>query len=647
MDTSPFLDGNRDRHIATREATSGALAVLLLTVLALGNPRPALGDTAGPGKGLIYSTFLGGSALDEGHDIAVDDGGYVYLVVFTRSPNFPVTAGSFDATFNGIEDTVIMKLDPTGSIVFSTLIGGSDVDRGLALQIDGSGSVYVVGRTFSADFPVTSGAFDTTHNGLEDCFILKLDPSGSNLVYSTYVGGASFERAMRLAIDGDGNAYAAGASNSHDFPVSPGAFDTTFDGPGPRPQQPGQLVPQIGDGFALKLDPTGSVLLYSTFLGGIGMDALVGIAVDGEHNAYVTGFTESGDFPVTADAFDVTYNGNLDSFAAKLDSTGSTLMWSTFFGGTSVDRATGRGIVIDTAGNSYLLGGTFSPDFPVTPGSFDPTYNGPAIADPDSADPEGPMGDSYLLKLDPTGGVVFGTYLGGSGFEKDNGIVVDRLGEVYLSGRTSSADFPMTAGAFDSTHNGGEDCFLLIMDPHGSSLIASTFLGGSGLDKPTRIAVDQRGTFYVTGYTRSMNFPVTLGAFDTTFNGVQDAYMTRIALVTTVGIDVKPGSEENPVNLGSSEVIPVAVFSSADFDATQIDPTTVTLAGASVRRVGNNSSGVLLAHREDVDGDGLLDLVLQIATDQLELEPGTMPVRLRGRTLEGVPVRGEDVVTAM
>lgn len=621
-----------------------ALALLVLA-LALGSPQPALGETAGPGKGLIYSTFLGGSALDEGHDIAVDSAGNVYMVVFTQSPNFPVTEGAFDTTFNGVEDTAIMKFDPSGSIVYSTFVGGGAADRGLALQVDSAGNAYVVGRTFSPNFPVTPGAFDTTHNGSEDSFILKLDPTGSTLLYSTYVGGSGFERTMRLAIDSEGNAYAAGGTNSANFPTTAGAFDTTFHGPGPRPQEPGQLIPQLGDGFALKLDPTGSRLVYSTFLGGVGIDALVGTAVDAQGNAYVTGLTGSPDFPVTAGAFDTSYNGNLDSFAAKLDPTGSQLSWSTYLGGSSVDRATGKGVVIDSAGNSYLLGGTYSPDFPVTEGAFDTTFNGPPLVG-DSQDPEGPMGDSYLVKLDPTGSrAIFGTYLGGSGFEKDNGIVVDSMGEVHLSGRTSSVDFPMTPGAFDSTHNGGEDSFLLIIDPMGSSLIASTFLGGSADDKPTRIALDQEGTFYVTGYTRSANFPVTPDAFDSTFNGVQDAYLAKLALVTSVRIDIKPGSDPNAVSLRSSGVIPVAVFSAADFDATQVDPATVTLAGAPVHRLGNG--GLLLAHREDVDGDGLPDLLVQIDTDQLEVEPGTAPVRLRGRTFEGVPLRGEDVITVL
>lgn len=620
-----------------------ALALLVLA-LALGSPQPALGETAGPGKGLIYSTFLGGSALDEGHDIAVDSAGNVYMVVFTQSPNFLVTEGAFDTTFNGVEDTAIMKFDPSGSIVYSTFVGGGAADRGLALQVDGAGNAYVVGRTFSADFPTTPGAYDRTYNGWEDCFILKLDPTGSTLLYSTYVGGAAFERAMRLAIDDEGNAYVGGGTNSANFPTTAGALDRTFAGPGPTfPPQPG--IPQLGDGFALKLDPTGSSLTYSTFVGGVGVDALVGVAIDDERNAFITGFTGSDDFPVSAGAFDTTYNGRLDSFAGKLDPTGSQLSWSTYLGGSSVDRATGKGVVIDGDGNSYLLGGTYSPDFPVSEGSFDTTFNGPTLVG-DSQDPEGPMGDSYLVKLDPTGSsALYATYLGGSGFEKDNGIVVDSMGEVHLSGRTSSVDFPMTPGAFDSTHNGGEDSFLLIMDPTGASLIASTFLGGSADDKPTRLAVDNAGTLYVTGYTRSANFPVTSGAFDTTFNGVQDAYMTKLALVTPVRIDVKPGSDQNAVNLGSSGVIPVAVFSSAEFDATQVDPTTVTLAGAPVRRQGEG--GALLAHREDVDGDGLLDLLVQVDTDQLEVEPGTRPVRLRGRTFEGVPLRGEDVITVV
>jgi large repetitive protein len=262
----------------------------------------------------------------------------------------------------------VVKLNATGSLLeYGTYIGGNDTDEGLAIALDLSGSVLVTGQTASSDFPTTSGAFDTSYNGIYDAFVARLNPSGSALDYSTYLGGQEEEVGNGIVLDGSGNAYVAGTTTSADFPTTAGAFDTTcgtdgqcnpVDPFGPRP-----------DAFVTVLHPSGSALAYSTFLGGTYVDYSYGIAVNSSGNAFVTGGTESGDFPTTPGAFDLSHNGAHDVFLAKLSSSGSALDYATFLGGQSDES--GAALLLDAAGNVYLTGHTHSPSFPVTPDAFD------------------------------------------------------------------------------------------------------------------------------------------------------------------------------------------------------------------------------------------------------------------------------------
>ncbi|MFE0565520.1 SBBP repeat-containing protein, partial [Priestia megaterium] len=243
---------------------------------------------------------------------------------------------------------------------------GIGSDSGVSIAVDVGCHAYVTGFTNSSDFPVTPGAFDTTFNGDNDAFVTKLNPKGSNLIYSTYLGGTAFDEGRGIAIDSKGNAYITGQTSSLDFPVTPCAFDTTYNG--------GEI-----DAFVTKLNPKGSNLIYSTYLGGSGNDQGVSIAVDANGcHAYITGVTNSTNFPTTPCAFDTTLNGSNDAFVTKLNSKGSNLIYSTYLGGTGSDL--GIGIAIDAKGNAYITGQTSSLDFPVTPGAFDTTFNGVADA---------------------------------------------------------------------------------------------------------------------------------------------------------------------------------------------------------------------------------------------------------------------------
>src|SRR5439155_1546373 len=219
---------------------------------------------------------------------------------------------------------------------------------------DGAGNAYVTGLTDSADFPTTAGAFATSANGCDDAFVTKLNPLGTSLLYSTYLGGSGADEGLGIAVDGAGNAYVTGQTGSTDFPTTAGAFATSFNGG--------------DDAFVTKLNPLGTGLLYSTYLGGSGADEGLGIAVDGAGNAYVTGETDSTDFPTTAGAFDTSANGGFDAFVTKLNPLGTSLLYSTYLGGSGSDC--GSGIAVDGAGNAYVTGSTGSANFPTTPGAF-------------------------------------------------------------------------------------------------------------------------------------------------------------------------------------------------------------------------------------------------------------------------------------
>jgi hypothetical protein len=454
---------------------------------------------------IIYGTYLGGSGFDHAFAIAVDSSGNAYVTCGTQSLNFPVTAGSFQATLGPHEDAFVAKLDSSGSaLVYATYLGGSGGDQAFSIAVDASGNAYVTGRG-SAAYPTTPGAYQTTFAGGDtDAFVTKLNPTGSGLAYSTFIGGPGVDVGAGIQVDGVGDAYITGNAGAAGFPTTGGAFQTVFGG-GPN-----------GDAFVAKINAAGSALLYSTFLGGNSEDSGSAIALDALNNAYVTGFTSSGNYPTTPGALQTIPQGGHDAFVSKVNSSGSALLYSTYIGGNSLDR--GSAIAVDSSNNAFVAGYTSSANFPVTGGVVQPLLAGAP--------------DVFIIKLNASGtGLMYSTYLGGSGVEGGTGLLgaaADAGGNAYVVGRTNSMNFP-TSNAFQAALGGSVDAFVTKLNPTATAFIYSSYLGGNGDDDARSVTLGASGSVYITGSTFSTNFPTTTGSLRTTTAGGGDGYVVRIS----------------------------------------------------------------------------------------------------------------------
>jgi hypothetical protein len=368
-----------------------------------------------------------------------------------------------------------LVIDPV--MAYSTFLGGSDNEYALSIAVDAAGNTYVSGLTFSLDFP-TANPLQPNPGGTGDVFVVKLNPEGSALVYSTYLGGSNYDEGDSIVVDEDGNAYVTGWTKSSDFPTK-------------NPLQPDPAGgPFFDDLFVTKLNADGAALVYSTYLGGSFQDVGLDLAIDNERNVYIAGFTNSSDFP-TVNPLQPTFAGFSDVFVAKLKADGSALVYSTYLGGRGTDLV--AAIAVDGSGCLYLTGETSSNDFP--------------MANP--LKPSHPVGDNdvFVTKISADGAALaYSTYLGGDAFEGGGDIVVDAFGVAYVTGFTSSTNFP-TVNPLQPILSGPSDAFLTKFDQTGSALLYSTYLGGTGGDRGNGIALDSQNKVYVTGETVSNDFP--------------------------------------------------------------------------------------------------------------------------------------------
>ena len=492
---------------------------------------------------LYYSTYLGGSGGDAGNAITLDTLGDAFVTGSTASTNFPkatAPGGSgppYQGSYGGDTDAFVTEVRHDGqALIFSTYLGGNNYDVGQGIAIDSSANVYVVGSTASANFPTTSSAFQPTYGGNTDAFVSKLDPSGSKLLFSSFLGGSDIDYGLAIALDPSGNVFVTGYTQSTNFPTV-------------NPIQSGNSG--NGDAFVAEIDtnlPQNQQLVYSTYLGGSSADSGQGIAVDSGDNAYVTGFTFSTNFP-THNPYQANNAGSVDAFISVISAYGSSLVFSTYLGGTGDDRA--WAIALDSQDNIYVTGSTLTPCTPATTtppttlcspiSTFPTTYD----AYQTSTTKQSPGYSAvFVTEMNHYGNaLLYSTLLGGSLTDVGSGIAVDSTGNAYVTGSTESSDFP-TANAVQASYSGGtcgshpcQDAFVTEVNPQGTSLVYSTFLGGSGGNSGNAIAVwanpNNNGDVEaaVAGTTFSSNFPAIADAYQGqsgSTTGLSNAFISMI-----------------------------------------------------------------------------------------------------------------------
>jgi hypothetical protein len=565
---------------------------------------------------VVYSTYLGGSlggaAKDTAFAIAVDANGNAYVTGFTQSTNFPVKTplpnqGTFISTVSQGQESFVTKMNPTGTgLVYSTYLGGTGSgvsDAGNGIAVDSSGDAFVVGTTVAADFPLTPGTayLSTPPNTGGFAYLTKIDPTGTTLLYSTFLGGNGSDSAHAIAVDANGLAYLTGVTTSTNFPTIngiPNSGTTCSSG----------AVSTGSDAWVSKFDTTktgtGS-LVYSTLLGGSCGQAGNAIAVDASGIAYVGGITTSTDFP-TLNGFQTNNaagNGG-NAFLMKIDTKqigSSALLYSTLLGGTGTSPGGGdlvHGLALGPGLNVFITGTTGSQDFPTTAGAFQ--FNQPS--------PPSLSKSAFVARFDTTksgaASRIYSSYLGGSGFTVGLGIVVDSQNNAYVTGNTSSNDFPFTAGAPQTTLK-GQNTFVSVFNPTGTGLIFSSFWGGEASDVSFGMAIDQANppNIYIAGSTSSGTFPLApnLGAFQTVKGGLQDAFVAKFTPATAANavtlvpgtlafgnqsVNTSSGSKAATLtNGGSSQLtgilITITGANASDFSQTATTCTTTLAAGMS------------------------------------------------------------------
>ncbi len=511
-----------------------SIAVLVLTCGASAQTVPEL----------AVATYFGGKHFDRAQGVAVDGEGFIYFIMNTESTGLPTRSpnpkGPFQRRKAGprvgeiraryhVSDAYVGKLSPDGRrLIWGTYLGGRHSDRGYTLKVDAEGYVYCSIWTSSADFPTTAGAFDRTYNGKPgqgdgkrsmDLALVKLQPDGSGLVWSTYLGGGRTEQARNaLDIDAAGNVYVAGLTNSPDFPVTPGA-----------PQR--KQASAEDDAFVCKLAADGSRLIFSTFLGGVGRESAVsGVRVHSDGTVFVAGMTRSPDFPVTAKALQRTYGGDGgqykwmgDAFVTRLSADGKTLLYSTYLGGSGADAVAGNdGLAVTAGGEAVVIVDTTSRDMPLVKG-------GPCFQARHRGGGKWPT-DGYVARLSADGSTLkAATYFGGTETEQMSGIDLDEAGNVHFSGNTHSTDFPLSANAINTRHGGKADVFYAVLSADLAKLKFSTLLGGPGVDRGRELVFHAHGFVVISGDTQGQ-LKATEGAFQQRGAGSNDALLLRFDL---------------------------------------------------------------------------------------------------------------------
>jgi hypothetical protein len=473
-----------------------------------------------------FSTYLSGNDYDQSECVKADSTGNSFVVGYTYSTDFPTTIGAYSQELNqqGIlyPDIFVSKFDTSGSkLTFSTYIGDILEDYGKSLCLDKQDNIFITGYTKpTSNFPTTAGAFDSIPLGGYDIFVMKLNQNGSNLLYSTLLGGDSDDFAISIVTDSTDNVIITGYTSSDStFPSTVKTF---------QKKSGGNI-----DAFVSKINRDGTGLIFSGFLGGSQDDFAQDVVIDKNQYIYLTGFTRSADFPVTQFAYKKVFNDTnkdarqrSDAFYAKISPDGQYLIYSTYLGGKGYDG--GYGIAVDRQNCVYLTGMTESRDFPVTKNTFDSVYN--------SKSGSYGAGDAFVAKFDEFGkGLVFSTFIGGEDTDRGTDISIDSSNNVYIVGCTNSGNFPVSKGSLNSNRNNktsSSDGFVIKLAPDGKKVLYSSYIGGSGNDVAKSIAVYDSVNVFITGSTISTDFPITKGAFQ---NKLKDTisshgFLSRLSL---------------------------------------------------------------------------------------------------------------------
>lgn len=474
--------------------------------------------------GVLYGTWIGGSGTENCAAVHVDADGVMTFAGTTQSANYPLSVGAYSTTLQA-QDVYVSRIDPAqppaSQLVLSTLLGGSGTDSVAHVTVDEIGFVWVAGATQSANFPATADAFQATHGGGNDAFLVLLNPFATGtaqLWYSTFVGGTGTDGLLGFALH-NGTATLVGSTTSATFPTTANAWSQSYAG-------------GSSDGYVVQLSPwlpPGSHLVYSTLFGGSGQDVARAVHCDGSI-VTVTGNTASPDFPLTTNALQATLGGGSgDAFVFQLDpnqAPAAQIAYSSFLGGSGSEF--GQGAHVDEAGVVTLFGSSMSTNFPTTPGAFSVALNGTGS-------------DAYIVRLQPSlppaQQLLYGTLAGGSAGESVTRCVVDRAGVVTFCGGGSSPDFPTTPGALAGAPPGGaNDGYVCRIDPsrpQAQQLVYSTYVGGPAQDGTLALAANDLGQIVAVGFTQSTTFPITANAFSSSPSGLADTFVVHLDMLPT------------------------------------------------------------------------------------------------------------------
>ncbi|HET8966389.1 MAG TPA: SBBP repeat-containing protein, partial [Candidatus Acidoferrum sp.] len=529
---------------------------------------------------LEYSTYLGGSNIDGANAIAVAQDKTAFVAGGTFSTDFP-TAHPLQPNHGGPDDfsrdAFVAKLSSDGStVLYATYLGGENEDEATGIAVDTFGDAYVTGTTQSPHFPVSDtiptvnpecggdgqcgASLNPGHLIVSNGFVVKLNPAGSALLYSSFIGYFEIVRARSIAVDANQIAYITGEVTDNFTPIVTGSTPP----PPPFPITGNAAQPLFGggqfDGFLIVISASGNSVVYCTYLGGADEDGAKGVAVDNNRNAYVTGLTYSVNYPTTGSAYQLGNGSNGDAFFTKINTTGGPFVYSTLLGGNGLDQ--GNGIAVDSSGNAYVAGQSSSSTLT-------------------SLRPYGGNGDAFVAKFNPSlsgaASLLYFTYLGGSLADTAAGVAVDSNGNAYVTGSTVSSNFPVVGAVFQPEYGGGNaDAFVTKIDPSGANTVYSTFLGGSNTESGNGIAVDSDGSAYVAGQTCSLDFPLT-NPEQASSGGNCDAFVSKVSILN--GIILNPnGLVFQSLNVGASSQPQTVTLTTGD---SSVAISSITLSGAN------------------------------------------------------------------